>query len=368
MNIFHKNKNIILLLLLSMLAGSMLYKIHKKNNARTTLQDALSYIETTIENAKPIKVSNLKGGFSHIATLAKADFFEKSYVIRVIDRKNKAERETEISAQQIASDYHYGPFVYATKIERGWIILEFLHLIPSSFTTEEQLSNLATLLKKMHSSPPFKSHTLIVDRLLQELHENKEKISFMNNIDQTRLERLVQTAKNSYPQDLKPTHCDLNPNNIVSTNRGFLFIDFEDAGQDDPTFDVATIALAQCANHKEEMFFLQKYYGELLHKPSVLEHYYTTKKIVLLFSGLQLIKDISSQTIETITKAIPYEELIAQTFKKKHPFLIEKDVNKLALAMQMFDFAQNNNKNSHHFKGLHKAVTSLRYATAKQNQ
>ncbi|HEX4068729.1 MAG TPA: phosphotransferase [Candidatus Babeliales bacterium] len=219
---------------------------HVRRFAIPSVLSKTAALETlyTLAGTKDLKITSLKGGSE--ATLYKVDSKDKSYVIRLIEHRSLAQKEREINAQKIASDGGWSPQLYASDVDEGWIIMEYIQ--PTSLTQADRMNDslyisLGKVLQKMHTGPDFllSSSSPIINRIEEQLEQLYKEHKIPQSIHYETLKNIFNSVKKNHSTIIAPTHRDLNPNNIIFSGHQPFIIDFEDAAQDDPFFDLGTI-------------------------------------------------------------------------------------------------------------------------------
>ena len=261
------------------------------------------FLNTTWSEETP-----LKGGASG-AIILKVSDGKNSYVIRKITKSKKSRNDIirEIEAQKAASAGEYGPHLYAYDVDQKIIIMSFLEKSEEKIDSSTKAFKMAELLKKIHNGPLFSEHELMIEQIKKKFLAtvdrypkgiDKEKIlSIINEIEKIKLVKKV------------PVHSDLNPNNIIFVNGEYKVIDFENAGQDDPFFDVATIILYNFSNALDEAEFLQHYFGRTPLREELI-HINAMKQAVCIFNGLTHLLRIQPQIISQAGEPIDFYELL----------------------------------------------------------
>jgi len=98
------------------------------------------------------------------------------------------------------------------------------------------------------------------------------------------------------------THRDLNPNNIIMSGGTLLAIDFENAAQDDPYFDLATVGIFNLFTTQQEELFFNAYFGRAA-TPQEYAKYQDMKIAAYLFYGLSLIEKTPAARIDVVDDA-----------------------------------------------------------------
>lgn len=269
----------------------------------------------------------LKGGLSGADIYKVTDRRGRTYVFRNIRHRSREDKVREIHAHTIASKSGYGPQLYAYNLDQGKIVVSLLENSHKPLDQHTQIFELAKALKRMHAGPAFCDHLSIMDQT-KELYN---KINYYpKGIDKNKISNLIGKISSfkSYPKTA--THRDLNPNNIFFTKTGVKFIDFENAGQDDLFFDIASIIIFYQYDDNAEDTFLKLYFGHELSEEEY-EHLTLMKKAVSLFYGLTLLSkspcaqyqfDNPIPSLQDILKKIAFGQ-----------FSLEKEENIIFLAL-----------------------------------
>lgn len=264
----------------------------------------------TLADTKDVDITSLKGGMS-ASVLYRVASKDKSYVIRFIQHRSIAGRQREINAQTIASENGWGPKLYASDVDEGWIIMEYIK--PTSLTEADRMDDeiykaLGQSLRKIHTGPSFEIERDVVkdtgDRL-ERLHK-KDKIPAVINYEI--LKNIIDLVQKNHSKALAPTHRDLNPNNIIFSGHRPFIIDLEDAAQDDPFYDLGTVGIYHIFDAHHEEIFLRAYFNR---PPTQQEYerYQNMKQVAGIRCGLsfleaapqEIIKNVSIE-VEPVTK------------------------------------------------------------------
>ena len=286
------------------------------------------------------EITPLNGGLSG-STLYKVSDGKKFYVIRSIAHRSQDYKIQELQAQKIASEEGYGPKLYGYDMNKEEIVMSFLQTSEEKLDPKTKASKLAHLLKSIHNGPKFCEHIPIREQIKNlllkvKIHFNDSETSkFLSII--AKLEKIKSFKKTA-------THGDLNPNNIIFNDGNFKVIDFEDAGQDDPFFDIATIIVFNFGNTLYEQEFLKHYFGR---NPSRKEiaHLNIMKKAVFLFYGFDLMLRVPTQTLNKNVRSMNFYKALEE-FEKGHLSLANNE-HLLILAKSMRNMAiELDNKNT----------------------
>jgi thiamine kinase-like enzyme len=247
---------------------------------------AASVVKEALSISGNVMAQQLKGASGAKIFVVATD--SKKYVVRVIDNKNQKDRDWEIFTAKMAQEGGYGPQIYFADSNRGIIIMEYLQgkkIIYEDFQSEQFYIALAHLLQKIHQGPVIKGNYNVFDRIGRDLQINEFKCGNNNSISLTKLENIVDVIQKTLLPHLTSVTChnDLHAGNIIFLGPEFKVIDFEDMGQNDPYFDIATIADETC-------FFNMPFHEKILlatylnRQPTIQEmaKLYLMKQLVLI--------------------------------------------------------------------------------------
>ena len=176
---------------------------------------------------------------------------------------------------------------------------------------------LAHLLRKIHYGKNFQGTYDVFRRIgfiIQNSSEKCKEWPPLKKIETTVIEIQQTLARHTYAA---PCHNDLYNGNIVFTEQECKAIDYGDAGQNDPYYDLATVA-ATFPNKAKEILFLTTCLGR---PPSPVESakFYLMKQIVLIKWMCDRLKDLSTEQMLQYDKTIlpPKEELMRMYFEEE---------------------------------------------------
>lgn len=299
-----------------------------KNSTIDFSKNSMSYNSYLLNLQWDSKV-DLKGGLSG-SNLSKVSKNQQHYVIRDIHQRNSEDKIREIHAQIIASEEEYGPKIYAYDIPNGKILMSFLESIDDDLTPHEQTYHLAKLLLKIHMGSPYRDHVSILNQTKKLICEKVKVLP--KGIIKTKIVEELSKDKELSSHLKRSTHRDLNFNNMFFTKKGYRIIDFENAGQDDPFYDIATIIIFNFYNSPFEKDFLFKYFGRQL-KESELERLKQNKKLVFLHYALGILKKLQKFNMDNVA-TVEYAEVIEDFKLSKRTTTETRDL--LILANSMF--------------------------------
>ena len=315
----------LLIISIILLSGCINTRVEKNINFCSLSQEVVDENEI-IEKLWNQKIT-LKGGLSGAVVYKVTDGSGATYVFRNISHRSKEDKIREIHAHKIASKYGYGPQLYAYNIDKGKIVISFLENSNKIIDQQAQIFELANALRIMHNGPAFCDHLSIIDQT-KALYD---KINYYPEvIDKNKISNLISKISSFKSYSKTPTHRDLNPNNIFFTKTGVKLIDFENAGQDDPFFDIASIIIFYQYDHNAEETFIKLYFGHGLSEEEY-EHLALMKKTVSLFYGLTLLSKLPYSQ-HSFDKPIPS---LKEIFNKiaSGQFSLEREENIMLLSL-----------------------------------
>lgn len=222
----------------------------------------------------------LKGGSSGAKVFAVTSGSNK-YIVRFTQPNTSQEyRKTALYNLKVASDAGYGPKVYFMDSSRGIVITEYLSgtkiqemdfakYILNQSPADSLLQSgklcilLANLLRKIHHGPVFKNTGYDVADWIDETLKNN-KFKFSPYIPVAKFEQMMKDIRKAVkPHFIStvPCHNDLNKSNLIITESEIKAIDYDNARQYDPYFDIATVLIEFEINPLHENLLLTTYLG-----------------------------------------------------------------------------------------------------------
>jgi aminoglycoside phosphotransferase (APT) family kinase protein len=170
---------------------------------------------------------------------------KKKYLVRKF-KVQEPDRKLEYNVQKMAYQRDFAPQPFLLDEEKGLMICEYIDGVHRQKLRGRELKQLATVLQSLHR---IRSHTrpLNLKRSFSSIPKDVKKA----------LELLQK-----YKTDNVVCHNDLNPKNILFSDRKVILIDWEYAGMNDRYFDLASISIEFKLNRQEEKLFLQGYFGK----------------------------------------------------------------------------------------------------------
>lgn len=264
---------------------------------------AVAVTEKELSLSGNVIAKKLSGGFGGTMNFLVSND-SKQYVVRFLEHRTQEDllyASTEVYNFNVASKGEYGPKVYFSDPLQGIMIMEYLS---GKTVTDKDLAvdtfyvALANLLKKIHHGQFFKNSGFDVFRTIDRALEIN-KIKYSNYVPLNQVEQLITGMYSALLPHLyfAPCHNDLHAGNLVYLGNGFKAIDYGDAAQGDPYFDIATVMSNVCykSGYKPEYekILLEVYLGR---QPSSVESakLYIMKQIVLIKCACDCLKRITN--------------------------------------------------------------------------
>lgn len=212
---------------------------------------------------------------------------EQKKVLRLLKKENAH----EYACLEIASKCGYGPKIELCDEEKGICIMEYLSIDPFHRISEKKLITLlAEFLRKMHRGPSFAKRVKIMDQIAELFVVVKTRNGYLNKERASQIELNLKKMSATFEDfsHLAPCHRDLNSTNVIFSKGNFYAIDFETASQDDPFFDLATLANSYFGSSATDSAFLKAYFGR---NPTQKEEtkLHLMRLVVLIFYALGIL-------------------------------------------------------------------------------
>ena len=169
---------------------------------------------------------------------------EKKYILRKFIRTN-VDRKFEFKVQKLAFEKGIASEPLLLDEENALAVSAYLEGTHKDTLEKNDLHQFAEVLKKVH--------TLKIEKdpiPLETLVEKKSKA----------VEEAFATLE-SFPSEYVLCHNDLNPRNILFTEK-IQLIDWEDAAINDRYFDLASVCVEFNLDKENEAYFLRRYFTE----------------------------------------------------------------------------------------------------------
>ena len=145
-------------------------------------------------------------------------------------------------ALEIVSNEGLAPQVYFTDTERGIILMHYIEPQPRPQASSESAQAFAKIIRQLHDGKPFaswKSLLEILDHFYQKLSMETRQISI---VQQCMEKALSLEGFLSNPSDIRPSHGDLNPSNVLFDGSKYWLVDWQAAAPRNLYFDLSCCA------------------------------------------------------------------------------------------------------------------------------
>lgn len=257
--------------------------------------------------------TSLKGGGSQ-ANLYRFELNERYYVLRLLPpQAQRLIRMHQINLAIQAGKIGVGPEIYFVDLRMDGMVMEFIPGETSQrkdFEKPEHLVKFAKFLQKLHQSPerfplacsPYQRFNDFV------LKGEQKKIVYPSRFAELKvLMRELEETFRLFPIPLVPSHLDLHPLNIISTEKQFFLVDWVNGGLSDPFFDLATFTIFHDLNHSQIMTFLSSYFNRI---PTQHEwNRFTVTQPIRLFVIAAALLTLSTDTPPSYEEALQSSKL-----------------------------------------------------------
>jgi len=168
---------------------------------------------------------------------------------------------------------------------------------------------------EIHHGPPFPDgHPVVFLTIQHNLAELKGYSQYKGPAEE--MERMLSLIHEPLSLGVQkvPCHNDLFPSNLIWSVSSFKIIDYEEATQDNPYFDLATVIITNSSQPWQEELLLKTYFGRAL---TSLERarLYLAKVEHFICGATRLFQKHPGLPQDWGTKAQPYADLVRSLWK-----------------------------------------------------
>ncbi|MBS0649254.1 MAG: phosphotransferase [Verrucomicrobia bacterium] len=266
-----------------------------------------------------LKIVPLTGGKSQ-ASLYRFEMGQQNYVLKLLPTSLN-ERNHQILLATQAGQIGIAPVIHFVDFQLRALIMDFIPgrtVHPQDFKNRQLLVNFAQMLRQLHqSSSSFPVAQTPFQRFHQFLLKGEaQKIIYPKQLsDVKKSMEEIEAVLQQHSVGLTPTHLDLNPLNILLTDKSFFLVDWSNGGLSDPYFDLATFCVFHGLSDEQKHFFLALY---LEREPTRLEwSRFVVVQPVRLFVIAAAFLSLSSEGKIQYEKAILLNDFIIQHAERK---------------------------------------------------
>ena len=228
---------------------------------------AVRVVQQDLGLLEPMKVRELLGGMSGTTKLYAVNPVSdrtKEYVVRFA-KPPLLLSDQEVACIRIASENGYGPRLRAVHPGRKYIVMDYVAsrpVAPEDRASGQYYRAIGEALARMHNGPPMPDRNRFFERITADVHLVDGRTALKGIVNRL-VESLSVIQKASDPQWKKVScHNDLHSLNMIYTGSSISIIDYADAGQDEPFYDLATVLQFNCSSPREEKELLTGYFGQ----------------------------------------------------------------------------------------------------------
>ena len=201
----------------------------------------------------------------------------------------------------IASEAALSPIVYFTDQKQGVALMQFIDPRPMPAPSETSVILIAKQIRKMHdgkSFEPWKTLDEILDYFYQLLSPPVRSAEVMKKCmaELSYFKKYLNDAA-----DVRPSHGDLNPGNVLFDGTPYLFVDWFSASPQNLYFDLATCAqLFYFSNEELCSSLLTNYLGHEAAQDE-LAKYFLMRIFMNIYYGMMLMASAHGAGVELKT-------------------------------------------------------------------
>jgi thiamine kinase-like enzyme len=207
-------------------------------------------------------ISALTAGLSS-ALIFRIVVLGKPYLLRIIIRTDAiADPTIHFNAMKIASEAGIAPHIWYTSIEDRISITDFIEAKP--FGIDDARTMLPAVLRCLHSQPAFPYRLNYFDAMNGFAKKFREAKLLPESVTSEvfALYDKITAVYSRDGSDWVSCHNDLKPENILFDGSKLWLVDWEAGFLNDPYLDLAIVANFAVRNKKEEMSYLNTYFGQ----------------------------------------------------------------------------------------------------------
>ena len=262
-----------------------------------------------------IKSAFPENSWTHEKTLSQGNSPSVLYILNIKNKKFVAKLtdpnypgsnlSTVYDAQIKGFNNKIAPRVYYSDPSAGILIMDHIEAVPFDKINHEQpetIEKLAKLLNRLHLCDDFQKGLSSFERV--DFRHNLIPLNFKSH---HLIKQAIQAKETIQKiliddEDIKPSHGDLSPFNLLFDGSYFLLVDWDTATQDNLYFDLATCLIFFYFNNEEASeIFLQNYFGR---SPSQAERdkLDLMKIFVYIYYGITFVYTSSLRKVELFSQ------------------------------------------------------------------
>ena len=266
-----------------------------------------------------------------------SNYLNKAMVARV-QKKGFATSSGLYHDVMVASNQGYSPKAYFADQKRGIIVMESVdHQWPKDRYSVEFFEKMTEPLKQMHQGASFQTTKLFPQWLEDaeaKLAEKQIPLPVLNPEYFQKYQLIKEKLKanlSRFEGDIKPTHHDINPGNILFDSKRAYLIDFETASQDIFYLDVAEAYNFFIYDESKEDAFLKAYFKNDPNQEQKAK-FVLFKSLAFLKNGLWLASISGKTELPKDTNILDYPDFEARIRKGLVDFSNAQEVQNLAIS------------------------------------
>lgn len=257
-------------------------------------------LEHLAEEASLFRFVEIIRGSSSLVHIIQHEETRRRYAIKsAFSHSEKTQYKKEVCFNRFLQQIHFEFHAKVCSVDKGytWFIAECIEGIPFE-KNRENIHALANRIGTLHSFrvPRFgwplqqRSSGSLEDYYAENIGWTQKQVDSLTDSETRALllksmsvfrDRIGSCYREAGDNQFSPIHFDLNPNNIILTEDGPRFIDWDQSSLGDPAIDVAKLFLKLSFQDFEEAVFLQKY---PLSNTSFIERIESYRILVLIIS------------------------------------------------------------------------------------